>query len=118
MKKNAHSRTFIQFVTQKSWGFKRAYLGADKGTSIPHSVIWDWLQPFVFISKLTKNNASKSKWISTSTRWESLQAQHTNKQLNKLIHRNNLSKLCAVCGLSVTGTSTQPANWGQIVRTS
>ena len=37
MKKNAHSRTFIQFVTQKSCGLKMAFLGADKGTSIPHS---------------------------------------------------------------------------------
>ena len=48
MQKNAHSRTFIQFVTQKSWGFKRgifwAYLGADKGTSIYLTV------PFMIIS--------------------------------------------------------------------
>ena len=40
MKKNAHSRTFIQFVTQKSCGLKKAFLGTDKGTSIPHSVLW------------------------------------------------------------------------------
>ena len=39
MKKNAHSRPFIQFVTQKSCGLKKAFLGADKGTSIPHSAL-------------------------------------------------------------------------------
>ena len=39
--KNAHSRTFIQFVTQKNSGLKKEFLGADKGTSIPHSALPD-----------------------------------------------------------------------------